>query len=572
MTSRFKKMGIALLLLLMLFTLTACGGPESTYKSAQGLLSKGKYAEAAAKFESIGSYEDASILAMYCKACALCESNNFEAGLAAFEMLGDFKDCAYRITYYEAREFEHEAGTTDWRAMLEAYDIYRQIPIFLDSAERSAALIENVYKMAIKAGESKVYPDTWDNPLNALYQLSEYKYKDSDKRLTYYQIVFSEQSALEENNAFGLLNLANRYAELGDYLDCEKRAAAAEKKANEILDDAYKAAAALKRDEKYEEAITAFRAIESYKDSAEHIKACETAILDGKYDAAMELMAAGKYEEAIAAFSEIKTHKDSSEQIKACETAILDGKYDTAVALLSTGKYKEACEAFVLLNGHKDSAAKASTILNEHPQVKYAIAKVGSYVIFGAYEQDANTSNGKEDIEWLVLAKENNRMLVISRYALDSKPYNEKYTDVTWETCTLRTWLNKDFLNAAFSSEEQAMIPTVTVSADKNPSYSTNPGKATQDKVFLLSIVEANKYFKTDSARQCKPTAYADAQGAYTNSSGFGWWWLRSPGCSQYSQGLAADVSGNGCVVDIGTGVDFDERVVRPALWIELEP
>ena len=201
------------------------------------------------------------------------------------------------------------------------------------------------------------------------------------------------------------------------------------------------------------------------------------------------------------------------------------------------------------------------------PELKKA--SVGSYITFGTYEQDNNTGNGKEDIEWLVLAKENNRLLVISRYALDCKPYNKEDTSVTWETCTLRKWLNNDFLNAAFSSTEKAMIPTVTVSADKNPKYSTSPGNATQDKVFLLSIPEANKYFTSDSSRQCKSTAYAKKQGADTNNSGICPWWLRSPGSYR---GLAARVTNSGGVYQTGRRVDFDSSAVRPALWVNLEP
>ena len=128
----------------------------------------------------------------------------------------------------------------------------------------------------------------------------------------------------------------------------------------------------------------------------------------------------------------------------------------------------------------------------------------------------------------------------------------------------MRTWLNKDFLNAAFSSAEQAMIPTVTVTADKNPSYSTDPGKATQDKVFLLSIVEAGKYFETYSARRCWPTNYAKARGVYTDSNGQCWWWLRTPGESQSEAAHAT--RDRGIIVNGGGGA------VRPALWIELEP
>ena len=188
---------------------------------------------------------------------------------------------------------------------------------------------------------------------------------------------------------------------------------------------------------------------------------------------------------------------------------------------------------------------------------------VGDIITFGRYEQDNNIINGKEDIEWIVLAKEDNRILIISKYALDCRPYNTSYTGVTWETCTLRKWLNNNFINSAFTADEKAMIPTVTVSADKNPNYSTNPGNATQDQVFLLSITEANKYFS-----QCKATEYAVAGGAYVNSdNGNCWWWLRSPG---RDQSRAAYVNRDGDVSEIGCLVDFDYYAVRPALWIDL--
>ena len=193
---------------------------------------------------------------------------------------------------------------------------------------------------------------------------------------------------------------------------------------------------------------------------------------------------------------------------------------------------------------------------------------VGDIITFGRYEQDNNIINGKEDIEWIVLAKEDNRILIISKYALDCRPYNTSYSDDTWETCTLRKWLNNNFINSAFTADEKAMIPTVTVSADKNPNYSTNPGNATQDQVFLLSITEANKYFSSDSARQCKATEYAVAGGAYVNSdNGNCWWWLRSPGYTPLS---AARVSTVGVVIESGDFVNYDLDAVRPALWIDL--
>ncbi len=192
-------------------------------------------------------------------------------------------------------------------------------------------------------------------------------------------------------------------------------------------------------------------------------------------------------------------------------------------------------------------------------------AEIGSHVIFGSYEQDNDTSNGKEDIEWIVLDRQNDRIFLISKYALDCQPYNTKTQNVTWETCSLRKWLNGTFINTAFSEEERGKIPLVTVTADKNPSYSTNPGNATNDQVFLLSITEANKYFSSDSDRDCKGTTYCYAKGAYKYNNGNCRWWLRSPGYgSRYVTGVHRD----GLIHDRGYGVIRTDNAVRPAMWI----
>ena len=193
--------------------------------------------------------------------------------------------------------------------------------------------------------------------------------------------------------------------------------------------------------------------------------------------------------------------------------------------------------------------------------------QAGNYITFGSYEQDNDISNGAEEIEWLILDIQDGKALVISKYALDCKPYNDEWIDVTWEDCTLRKWLNDDFLNLAFSADEKSMIPTVTVTADKNPNQSTNPGNDTQDKIFLLSIEEVNQYFDSDEARQCELTDFAVANGACEIGGNCWCWWLRSPG--YYIQDCAAYVD-NGVVDEIGSIVDADDNAVRPAMWIEL--
>lgn len=116
--------------------------------------------------------------------------------------------------------------------------------------------------------------------------------------------------------------------------------------------------------------------------------------------------------------------------------------------------------------------------------------------------------------------------------------------------------------------DEQSKIMNTTVSAGKNPKYVTDPGSATTDKVFLLSINEAGKYFPSDSERQCKATKYAEAQGTNVNSSDNCWWWLRSPG---NFQSRAAGVNYDGSIFSNGHYVDYGTYAVRPVLWINLK-
>lgn len=107
----------------------------------------------------------------------------------------------------------------------------------------------------------------------------------------------------------------------------------------------------------------------------------------------------------------------------------------------------------------------------------------------------------------------------------------------------------------------------MTVTADKNPKYDTDPGNDTQDKVFLLSIDEVNRFFASDDARVCMPTKTAVANGAYTNAAGACLWWLRSPG---FNTDIAAFVNCGGSVDSIGSNVNGGIEVVRPVVVLRL--
>ena len=173
-----------------------------------------------------------------------------------------------------------------------------------------------------------------------------------------------------------------------------------------------------------------------------------------------------------------------------------------------------------------------------------------------------------------MLDVQDGKCLLLSKYGLDAKPYNTPYVSVTWENCTLRNWLNSDFLKVAFSAQEQSSILTTEVDNSNSQGYSrTNGGNNTQDQVFLLSYHEAfDLYFKNDDARKCAPTQYAKAKGAYlsdyyeVDGRGTGWWWLRSPG---KDRDHAARVSSGGARGNYY--VSSSDVSVRPALWINLE-
>lgn len=355
-------------------------------------------------------------------------------------------------------------------------------------------------------------------------------------------------------------------------------------------DSIYDAATAKKNADKIsisilKEAAVLFESVSGWKDSEEQAYACRKRIDEIKAkEEADRLEAQRKEEKATKKVWKICITVITSLFICCALAALLilviipNNKYKKALNLYNEEKYNEAIEMFKTLDGYKDSEDLIeSCYIKKHGEDIYNKVKnanIGDTVIFGTYEQDNNGSNGQEPIEWIVLSKKGMSLFLISKLALDCRQYNESDIEVTWETCTLRKWLNNDFINAAFSADEKTMIPAVTVSADENPKYSTNPGNATQDQVFLLSIKEANKYFSTDEVRQCTPTDYAIAQGAYTTSDNYYtggsgkvtcWWWLRSPG---FCQNVAAAVFYGG-QSDGFTGVT-DDIAVRPALWIDL--
>ena len=201
----------------------------------------------------------------------------------------------------------------------------------------------------------------------------------------------------------------------------------------------------------------------------------------------------------------------------------------------------------------------------------FSEAKAGDVIRFGHYEQDNNEENGPEELEGIVLDVNGKSALVISRYAIDGVYYHPTMAEKTWETCSLRKWIKETFIGAAFSEDEQKSILTVTVPAESNPDYDTDPGNDTEDKIFLLSVDEANRYFSSDEARKCEQTEYAKAQSSLTFENHQETmpcnWWLRTPGDAFMK---AAIVYEDGSINTKGSQFHAAPFSFRPAMWIAI--
>lgn len=206
-------------------------------------------------------------------------------------------------------------------------------------------------------------------------------------------------------------------------------------------------------------------------------------------------------------------------------------------------------------------------------------------VYFGSYWQEDTNGDGVADqnddktpIRWRILSRNGNDAYVMADQVLDCKPYHETDESVTWETSTLRKWLNEEFYNTAFTAAEQEAVLEQTLVNEDNEEYGTEGGADTVDQVYLPSVADmengsygfqTNAYFD-DQARIGKATGYAEEQGAYATGEKGSSWWLRSPGVNAADAAYVGasgssvwshSVSSNGYVYSFG---------VRPALHLNL--
>lgn len=256
------------------------------------------------------------------------------------------------------------------------------------------------------------------------------------------------------------------------------------------------------------------------------------------YKRAQGWLEKGEYTRAAAAFEAL------GEDYMDAGTLIKESRYREGVRLNEVG---DAEQAYFLLQDIMDySDVQAFVDGNEAlsaVRAQYGDFRVGNVVTFGTWQD--------EPLEWGVLAQEGSRRLLISRESVARKAFNDEFDITYWETASLRRWLNDDFYMDAFSKAERAKImETQVVNAD-NAMYRTDAGNDTVDRIFLLSIAEAEIY------RSVCMDWFKSADCSF---------WLRSPGCSRID---AAHVTMGGGIDEMGTNIDWDADV-RPVMWIDI--
>lgn len=231
-----------------------------------------------------------------------------------------------------------------------------------------------------------------------------------------------------------------------------------------------------------------------------------------------------------------------------------------------------------------NSVTTSKKVLNEDTQTYETIYTTTTNYYYYKYEP----------IQWRVLNVSDNNALLLADKCLDYSQYNRTYDSVTWETCSLRRYLNDTFKKIAFSQAEQdILIPNNVINSRANPYSYAKGGNNTVDDIFLLDIYEMTK----NDYGFCEETESVDTKygcgissnkriGMFTDYSNDGgtynfktqymnsYWWLRSPGLTGYK---AAYINGGGCINYSTTQiVSIEEKIisymgVRPTITINLE-
>ena len=174
-----------------------------------------------------------------------------------------------------------------------------------------------------------------------------------------------------------------------------------------------------------------------------------------------------------------------------------------------------------------------------------------------------------EDLVWDVIDRQDGKVLLLARNVMEPMPYNDKEGPTTWETCSLREWLNGEFYEKAFNASEKAKIVTTTVVNKDNEETGTPGGNDTEDKVFLLSSEEVFEKYDISEKLNPSPLLSMLSVGTFsTEGENRIIWWLRSPGTSANE---ASCLCGYSTGPSSANAYSNDKYGVRPAIWVDFD-
>ena len=339
-------------------------------------------------------------------------------------------------------------------------------------------------------------------------------------------------------------------------------------------------------EEKYTNAIDVFNELGGYKDAAEKITQCEEIIRDERYAQLLSMIETGNIDETMQVFevlSEFQNDEARFNQAIALEASSLQtqnpenvaailNKLDTNYTIRILGQMNFSSLVDIanvselqlkekILHAN-NALVQSTTPKDENFRIMAAFSEKGDVIRFGRYEQDNNNADGLEEIEWLIIDKNDTAIQLLSKYILDYQLFDKIHKSATWETCTLRVWLNDTFLNNAFSPEEQNYILKTLVGADKNPNFSANYGNSTRDRIYILGFLEVNDFFPEKMDRIAASTKYSES---LTKEDMNNSWWLRSRGSFNNSSSY---VNSYGIVHYLGQS---NKLGIRPTLWLDFQ-
>lgn len=204
-----------------------------------------------------------------------------------------------------------------------------------------------------------------------------------------------------------------------------------------------------------------------------------------------------------------------------------------------------------------DFLSDGPTIETNHAVDQLSIIQFGNY----PYYEDAR----KKPIEWIVLKRDEEKILLLSRYGIDQKRYHDMRESTSWEKSDLRKWLNTCFIEQAFDVDEKHRILPSRTDSTTNLFYGTENIESCIDRVFILSVEEIKEYLPNKEMALCQSTPYSKEKGVFTNYGGL--WWTRTPGempSLQSFVNVVGEVSYAGCYYQ------RNEVAVRPAIWISV--